>query len=598
MAKTKAIQAPAQPPPQQTLTRSVEEPPISLFQGPGGGDSFVMWMATIADIFTPWGTGVARRDIELRDWWHTESLLASAVYTVTAANAGFKWKLTGPPATTEAVQEVLNMAGGKGWRTFIQKISTDLYTQDNGAFFEIIRAGNSPSAAILGIRHLEAGRCLRTGDLETPVIYTNTKGVMHKMPWYTVVTLEEFPSPIETMFNVQYCAVTRVLRMAQIMRDIAMYRGEKVGGRFTEAIHIVGGVKQSDIDDVRERAQNTADNQGVVRYLTPLIVASLDPQTAPSVATLDMKALPEAFDLDEEFRWYIAQIALGFGRDYQEFAPLPRGNLGSGSQSEILHLKSRGKGPATFMEMIEHAMNAFVMPRTVTFEYAEQDIEAEKSQAEVEKSRAEGRAVRISSGEIDPIIARQIAQDEGDLDGRFLELLGESDLTPDMMITQTEKPEENSDTVLAEKLVSKAWENGSMRPLSEIFAEQKWVQSVDGKMQQLQDVLVQLIDDKKVRQDQAREVVANMELALQELKDTKKEPIDVEEIVHRAVFLANIMGKDKSKSDELLSQEVLQRDNEGRALVLRKTFASGKVADYRVTGRDADQRMKKIEKIN
>ncbi len=597
MAKTKAIQAPAAAPPQSTLARSVEEKPISLFQGPGGGESFVMWMATIADTFTPWGTGVSRRDIELRDWWHTESLLASAVYTVTAANAGFTWKLTGPPATTEAVQEVLNMAGGKGWRNFIQKISTDLYTQDNGAFFEIIRASNSPSSPILGIRHLEAGRCLRTGDGETPVIYTNTKGVMHKMPWYTIVTLEEFPSPIETMYNVQYCAVTRVLRMAQIMRDIALYRGEKVGGRYTEAIHIVGGVKQSDIDDVRERAKEQANNEHVVRYLTPLIVASLDPQTAPSVATLDMKSLPESFDLDEEFRWYVAQIALGFGRDYQEFAPLPRGNLGSGSQSEILHLKSRGKGPATFMEMIEHAMNAFVMPRTVTFEYAEQDIEAERAQGEVEMIRAEGRAVRIESGEIDPIIARQIAQDEGDLDGRFLELLGEADLTPDMMITQSEKPEENADTVLAEKLVEKAWEDGSMRPLSEIFAEQKWMQSVDGKVQQLQDVLVQLIDAKKVRQDQAKEVVANMELALQEFKEVKKEPLNVEEIVHRAVFLTSIMSE-KSGSDELVSQEVVQRDSQGRSLVIRKTFASGKVVDYKVTGRDADQRMKKIEKVN
>ena len=96
-------------------------------------------MATIADTCTPWATSVWLRDKELRDWWPTESLLASAIYTVTAANAGFEWKLTGPPQTTKQVQDILNMANmGKGWDNFIKKISTDYYTQDNGAFFGVL----------------------------------------------------------------------------------------------------------------------------------------------------------------------------------------------------------------------------------------------------------------------------------------------------------------------------------------------------------------------------------------------------------------------------------------------------------------------------
>jgi hypothetical protein len=402
-----------------------------------------MWFASIADTFTKWGTLVEKRDREMRDWWHTESLLASAIYTVTASNSSFEWKLTGEPKTTEAVQDILQMANkGKGWANFLKKVSIDLYTQDNGAFFEIIRQSDSPSAPILGINHLESLRCQRTGDQEFPVIFTDTRSVRHKMPWYSIVLLEEFPSPIEEMFDVQYCAVTRVLRMAQIMRDISIFRGEKVGGRFTEAVHIVGGVSQQAIDDVKKRQQELADNQHTLRYLEPLIIGSLDPQTPPSSVTIEMKALPEGFNIDEEFQWYIAQIALGLGRDYQEFAPLPRGQLGSGAQSEVLHLKTRGKGPATFMALISHAMNVFVMPGNVTFEFIQQDIDLEEREAKVKRIRAEERGIRIESGEIDPIIARQIAQDEGDLDIRFLELLGEQDLTPDMMLQQGENPDE------------------------------------------------------------------------------------------------------------------------------------------------------------
>jgi hypothetical protein len=249
------------------------------------------------------------------------------------------------------------------------------------------------------------------------------------MPWYSIITLEEFPAPIEDMLDVQYCAVTRVLRAAQIMRDIAIYRGEKVGGRFTEAVHIVGGISKANIDDVRQRAQERADNAHLSRYLAPVIVESLDPQSTPSVATLDLKALPEGFDLDAELRWYIAFLATGFGRDYQDFAPLPGRGLGTSQQSETLHLKSRGKGPQTWDDVFTTAMNNFVMPRDpgdlddllVTFSYTDQDIQAEQQAADVQKTRAEARQIRIDSGEITPEIARQIAQDEGDLSEELLQ---------------------------------------------------------------------------------------------------------------------------------------------------------------------------------
>ena len=58
--------------------------------------------------------------------------------------------------------------------------------------------------------------------------------------------------------------------------------------------------------------------------------------------------------------------------------------------------------------------------------------------------------IRLDSGEISPVIARQIAQDDGDLDIHYIELLGEQDLTPDMMMEQEEKPESPDDGRLEE----------------------------------------------------------------------------------------------------------------------------------------------------
>jgi len=289
-------------------------------------------------------------------------------------------------------------------------------TQDNGTFIEVIRAGDSPSAPVLGIQVLDAAQCVRTGVPDTPVIYTDRQGRMHKMRWYQVILLSEFPSTIESMYAVQYSAVTRVLRAAQVLRDYSLYKGEKVGGRFTEAIHVIGGVAQKHIDDIINRQKEQADNEGLVRYLMPVIVGSLDPQAEPRVVTLNLKSLPEGFDLDKELKWYIASLGLGLGRDYQDFAPLTSGNIGTAEQATILHMKARGKGPGHFMGTLEQAFNFYgVMPRTVTFEFEEQDIQEDRAEAEVSKSRWEAWKVGIDGGTLTPEVVQMMAFEAGEI---------------------------------------------------------------------------------------------------------------------------------------------------------------------------------------
>ena len=660
MAKTKAVNAPAPPPPKQTLARSVERPPVSLDAGPGGGNAFVLWMASISDTFQPWGQNVWGRDRELRDFWHTESYLSGAVFACATSNAAFEWELDGPDQTVDAVHDLLNQAGmGKGWRHFAVKISTDIYTQDNGAFIEIIRERNSPSAAVIGIQHLDSGQCQRTGDLQFPVIYTDNVGTRHKMPWYSVIILEEFPSPIESMYGVQYSAVTRVLRLAQVLRDIEIYRGEKAGGRFAEAVHFVGGVQTKDLDDIQKRMEEQSDNKGLVRYLMPLVLGSLDPGTSPSVATLELKSLPENFNFDEELRWYISGLALGFGRDYQDFAPLPAGNIGTSTQSEVLHLKSRGKGPAAFMRMLEQAFNFHgVMPRTVTFRFKETDIEAEKQEAEVKKIRADERAKRIESLEIDPIVARQIARDDGDLKEDYLAMMGERDVTPDTVIEGEEKPGEDgrvTTVISTEGQVLKSVFEGLLRSpeivpglkslvdesVKKVALEDKVdqlalsVEKMDSETLQagLYDMLDQSVLELAVAtktsvgevatvmrglleqtageiQKSVEKTVGNLaeagsrrsetiSLAVQSLHEALK---DMERSQKGRKSVKKVAAEMRVNTEQALldatvtEQTVIERDDEGRMKTIRKKFESGRVQDFKVI-RGRDDKIKKIKEI-
>lgn len=408
-----------------------------------GPDPYLYFaIGNAADGVPDWGTSVVTRDAALRRFWPTEPLLASAIYSTVGRYAALGWSMAGPPQTVKVQQEMLaNVEGGRGWTTLITKLLLDLFTQDNGGFWEWVRTADDADAPIVSINHLDAARCRRTGDSEVPVIYFDHQGRGHDMKWYQVETFEEFASPIEHVYNIQYCALTRLLRAAQIMRDISVYEREKISGRFSKALHLVGGVTAKAMKDAQAAQQEAATGQGLTRYIQPIIVASLDPTTSVSTKTIELASLPDGFDKEAAFKEYIATMAMAFGGDYQDYAPLPGGNLGSSQQSETLSQKSRGKGPALFRAIMQQKMNnKGAMPRSVQFDIGENEIEVRLQRAELEIKESQVLSVQISSGVLSPRVARQIAVDKGMLDPRYLDLLKEDDAIAMSVLESSENP--------------------------------------------------------------------------------------------------------------------------------------------------------------
>jgi hypothetical protein len=392
---------------------------------PGGSMVFTWNIASAADTITPWGRAPMSRDRQLRDFWPTESYLAGAIVNVCWRNAAFDWEIRGPSTSVEqAVTDMLRSAiagSAFGWTEFAMSITEDAKTQDNGFFIELIRDptmdGASPfkneRAPVLGIAHLDANQCVRTGNPEYPVYYTDRNGKTHKLAWYQVIPFSELPSTIETMNGVGYCAVTRVLRLAQIMKSICIFKDEKISGRQYKQIHIVSGPSRQDIDDIKKRGQEEANNMGLTRYIEPAILASLDPEKPVSVATINLANLPDGFNYDQEMKWYISGLALGFGEDYQEFAPLPGGGIGSSNQSTILHRKSSGKGPAMFMKIAEALKNYGAMPRNCEQIFEDRDEEKVIDKQTLRKLFQEEMALAIRNDVMDPQRARQIGIKRG-----------------------------------------------------------------------------------------------------------------------------------------------------------------------------------------
>jgi hypothetical protein len=235
------------------------------------------------------------------------------------------------------------------------------------------------------------------------------------LKYYEVQTLEDMPMPVEGGYGTQLCAVSRAFMAARILRDIAVYEREKVSGQFNKEIAIVSGVAQQELQDAVALTHEQMLNAGLTRYAQSAIVSGIDPSHPVSVARIPLATLPDSFDKDSTMKWYIAQLAMAFGIDYQELAPLPGGNLGTSQQSMVLHMKTQGKGPALFMSLVENVLNNGILPKVVKFKFKEHDLKTEMDRADAAFTRSKDRSLRVKSGELDTKAAIDLAVQQGDL---------------------------------------------------------------------------------------------------------------------------------------------------------------------------------------
>lgn len=379
---------------------------------------YIIFAGNAADSIPEWGTAPRDRDRQLRTFWTTESILAGAMLSISTRYAGLQWELDGPDKMVSMYTRILHSSQhGLGWNALAMSVAQDYLGQDNGAFIEVMRTDDLPTAPVIQLNHLDSNQCMRTGVPATPVVYYDANGDAHLLKWYQVIMLTEMPSPIERQRGRQVCAISRVLRAAQLMRDVSTYKRERATGQDSKQIHVVTGVSTQKIEDAIGASREQSTAQGMVRYTRAVVVGSINPEAKAAVATIDLAKLPDGYDEEKAQRDYITVLAMCFGVDYQDLAPLPTGSgMGSGAQAEVLALKARGRGPTMWMRNFEFYLNYHgILPQNVTFTYGSQDSAQDLDNAKLRVMRAEERAMRITSGEISPEVARMLALESGDL---------------------------------------------------------------------------------------------------------------------------------------------------------------------------------------
>lgn len=382
------------------------------------GDTLLVAMAQVADDFPDWSIYPARRDAMLRKFWKKEAHLAGTIYARNAKIRALPFKIKGDqPRIQKRFQDLLGTANwGAGAADLFGRIQLDLDTQDNGAFVELIGAGR-PDRPLVGpvlqIANLDAARCWRTFDPDFPVLYVNPyTGEFHKLHSTRVLTLSSCPQPDELARGIGYCGVSRALMLAQTMRDINIYKREKVSGRFKRAIGWGSGFTPKGFDAAVEQADEQNDAKGFTRFAQiPFVFSARE----ASLNLLDLASLPDGYDSQTETTLYMYSLALAFGMDAREIWPATASGA-TKADASIQHLKAQTKGWGDLISTIEHAFNWNVFPEGTELEFEDQDGEREQQEAQTHQLRIQNEDFLVKNGTLTPVEGKSILVSQGVID--------------------------------------------------------------------------------------------------------------------------------------------------------------------------------------
>lgn len=385
------------------------------------GGSLLVQIAAAADEIPAWSFYPMARDEYLVNLAHSEAMMASGIYALSAKTKALPIQIIGKPRAKSYYTDMFdNSEQGEGFPVLAEKTVTDLLTRDNGAFIELVGRGRPDRemfGPVMDMLHMDSSLVWRTHDPIYPVIYCNPfTGEYHKMHRSRVICLSNHPSPKELARGVGFCPVSRVVRDVQIMRDIKLYKYEKVAGRFKRAIGYGSGITNKQFDQAISQVDERADALGMSRYMgIPFVFSAKE---SMEMGLLDLASIPDGFDIERDTTIYVYTLAAAFGVDAREFWPATSSGA-TKADATIQHLKAEGKGIGDLIMTLTNAINKKVMPadkETARFEYDFTDDEQDLKTAQIKGqkisnvnalkggnfvSEAEGRAILIADGVLD-----------------------------------------------------------------------------------------------------------------------------------------------------------------------------------------------------
>jgi hypothetical protein len=233
---------------------------------------------------------------------------------------------------------------------------------------------------------MDALCCQLTGNTKIPVEYNSElTGQRIRFKPGEVMHFSSLPSTREINVGAGFCAVSRALSAAKLLMGLHDYDAEKLNNLPPEGVAAVTGMTMDEFNDaislwMAKRKQNDS-----LTFPQVLWLIGSQPNSTVAVNFTGFSQLPESFDRTTVVTQYVNTLALCFGVDVREFWAVSSGALGTAGESEIQHLKAKGKGAGEFISITERHING-ELPEGVDFEYDTKDIDEDLVAANTAKA--------------------------------------------------------------------------------------------------------------------------------------------------------------------------------------------------------------------
>lgn len=340
--------------------------------------------------------GTRTRDMWLRQYYYAlhNTMVQSAIVNTTRKVVSTSWEIVGKRNVPYFQDVLVDAHLGKGWEEFLFRVLQDFFTQDFGAFIEIIGAGNPETplkGRVLGVAHLDSLRVYHNPDRSRrqrenwPFYYRTDpddsgQTALVKMHRSRIMRLVDAPSADARLLGNGFCAMSRLMSTSYAQQLMRRYIIEKLSDLPPAGAVIFNNIGNPDAAIARFKAENRTQGNDVWSGITQF--TKLRPNEPASIDFLNFSQLPDQFNRKEYTEEDAIEVANAIGIDPQDIRPISGGSFGTGMQSVVLAQKGRGKVLSYLFTSLERRFNFHILPPSLEFQFKQRDGEQEKEDAE------------------------------------------------------------------------------------------------------------------------------------------------------------------------------------------------------------------------
>jgi len=333
--------------------------------------------------------GSRYRDRWLSAFWKRPGcdLLAGAISTMVAKIVSTSWYIDGPLSLAMLYRDIFlhRSQFGAGWDEMLAPWVTSYIDQDFGGTIERHRTSiGDHDGPALGFAHLDESLCRLTGKPGHPIAYSSGDGKERKMHRSQVARIVDMASPQERYKGNGYCSVGRAITTALILCDIARYKRERLSDLPPAALLLLNNLTEVEWEDIMANYDARQRNEGNTTWRDIIVACGIDPEYPITAELFEFSRLPEHYNEKTCVEIAVYTFALALRFDARELWPVSAGPLGTSTETEIMHIKAKAKGPGIIYTAIERQLNSpFSIPQILHFRFDYRDDEEDMLSAQI-----------------------------------------------------------------------------------------------------------------------------------------------------------------------------------------------------------------------